>query len=181
MIILPRNKVAIEPIYDPDRIGHIWIPEMAKERCDQGIVKYIGPGVHNVKPFDHVIFSGYTGTNIEIDGEGILILMPESYIEAVVEYQPCDVPGLYFRSKDGEYFTATYEQAAFLCARAIEGVNRVKPSIKPKFYAETRRDKIDVIVCDFCLKETETRSKSIGGRNWEICEACYKEIVQWNS
>jgi chaperonin GroES len=129
VLTLPDNKVACEPLYDPDEsTGGIIIPDMAKERCDQGIVKYTGSKVTLVQPGDHVLFSGYTGTFIEVQYEGRLIIMPEDFITCIIHDDPTDVAGLYFRSKSGEYFQATYEQVTILCARTLERYNKVKPS-----------------------------------------------------
>ena len=120
MLLLQGNKVAVVPLFDPDNYGHIIIPDAAKERCDQGIVKYHGPDCERVKIGDHVIFSGYTGSTIEIEGESsLLIFLPEDACEAVLEEPNTDVPGLYFKALDGTYFTATYEQAMTLIARAL--------------------------------------------------------------
>jgi co-chaperonin GroES (HSP10) len=119
MITLSGNKVAVVPLFDPDRYGSLYIPEGAKERVDQGIVKYLGPKCEHVKIGDHVIFSGYTGSTIEVEGEGIMIFMPEDFISAVLESPVSDIPGLYFRTANGEYFTATYEQAMRLIAEAF--------------------------------------------------------------
>lgn len=120
MLILQPDKVAVVPLFDPDTYGHIIIPDAAKERCDQGIVKYIGAKVETVKIGDHVIFSGYTGSTVEVEGEGsLLIFLPEDACEAVLEEPNTDVPGLYFKDIEGTYFTATYEQALVLIAKAL--------------------------------------------------------------
>jgi len=129
MLTMPPNKVGIEPIYDPDMIGSLYVPEQAKERCDQGIVKYIGGDCQFVKIGDHVLFSGYTGTLLRIDGES-LIIMPEEFIQAVVYDEPKLVSGLFFKDKDNNYFTATHEQAAYLLARAMENDPTIRPSKK---------------------------------------------------
>src|SRR5881394_1005790 len=101
MIKLTKNKVAITPIFDPDTSpGGIIIPDIAKERCDQGIVKYIGPKVETIKIGMYVLFSGYSGTLVHVDGEGSLILLPEEFIVAELpEPANVDIPGLYFRSR----------------------------------------------------------------------------------
>lgn len=130
MLTMPPNKVAIEPIFDPDMIGSLYVPDQAKERCDQGIVKYIGGDCQYIKVGDHVLFSGYSGTLIKLEDEGLLIILPEEFIAAVVHDEPKPVDGLYFRSKDGEYFPATHEQATFLIARAMENEPTVRPSRK---------------------------------------------------
>src|SRR2546427_12980345 len=103
----------------------IIIPDEAKERCDQGIIKYVGPEVENVRIGDHVLFSGYTGTLLDLEGEGLMIILPEDFITATIGYDWEEVaatklPGLYFRSAKGGYFTATYEQAINIIARGLE-------------------------------------------------------------
>lgn len=112
MISLPGNKVGVDGIPDPDSsLGGIIIPDMAKKRTKQGIVKYVGPDVKYVKIGDHVVFSGYTGTTVLLEGEGVIIIMPEDFITCLLEAPDTDVPGLYFKGSDGQYFTATYEMA----------------------------------------------------------------------
>ena len=119
MLKLQANKVAVVPLFDPDKIGSIYVPEQAKERVDQGIVKYCGPDCELVTIGDHVVFSGYTGTTVSIEGEGIMIILPEDFIAATLEMPVTDVPGLYFQAQNGEYFQATYEQAMILIGRAF--------------------------------------------------------------
>jgi co-chaperonin GroES (HSP10) len=124
MIKIPREKVAVVPLDDPDTTpsGRIIIPEVARERTDQGIVKYIGAGVTEfIKPGMHVLFSGYSGTLTQIDGEGRLIILHQDFIIAELPDPPqTEVPGLYFKGADGEYFQATYEYAMEFVARAIK-------------------------------------------------------------
>jgi co-chaperonin GroES (HSP10) len=129
MLTVPANKVGIEPIFDPDMIGSLYVPEQAKERCDQGIVKYVGGDCELVKVGDHVLFSGYTGTLIKVDGE-LIIIVPEEFISAIVYDEPKEVSGLYFKDKEGNYFNATHEQAAYLLARAMENDPTIRPSRK---------------------------------------------------
>lgn len=99
-----RHKVAVDPFYDPDfynpETRHIIIPESAKERSDQGIIKYLGADVSDdLKIGDHVIFSGYTGTTIAVDKE-ILIEIHQDFIKAKVNTDDDEtVPGLFFRAK----------------------------------------------------------------------------------
>lgn len=125
MLRLPHNKVAIIPIRDPDKIGLLYVPDIAKERTDQGIVKYVGPDCQYVKIGDYVAFSGYSGTLFNIQDperpneivEDVIII-DENFIVAVMDdLEDSDVPGLYFRSADGEYFGATFEMAMHLIGR----------------------------------------------------------------
>jgi co-chaperonin GroES (HSP10) len=123
----PHNKVAITPIFDRDvtESGRLYIPDIAKERCDQGVVKYIGDGVKEVKVGDYVIFSGYDGTLLNIEGEGRLIIMPESHIQGVLpEVENIYVPGLYFKTADG-YEVANYEQAMEFISAAFTSQGRL--------------------------------------------------------
>lgn len=125
MLRIPAHKLAVTPLFDTDRYGSLYIPEQARERCDQGIVKYIGDKCNFVQIGDHVTFSGYTGTLLSLEGEGLLILLPEDFVVAVIEYDANDVakieiPGLFFGGAKGEYFPATYEMAINLVAKGIE-------------------------------------------------------------
>lgn len=132
MITLPPKKVAVEPIFDPDMIGSLYVPDQAKERCDQGIIKYRGSDCEYLEIGDHVLFSGYSGTLVKLEGEGLLILIPEEFVTCIVLQDPIIVDGLFFRSKEGDYFPATHEQATMLMARALEKEPRVRPSKNPR-------------------------------------------------
>lgn len=141
MLLLQRNIVAVVPLFDPDTsAGGIIIPEQAKGRCTQGIVKYLGPKCKNVKIADHVLFSAYSGTTIQVEGEGsVLIFIPESGIEAIIESPATNIPGLYFKSHGGsgvienEYFVATYEQVMTMIAKAINEQPEVMKSLAAHF------------------------------------------------
>lgn len=157
---MPRKVVAVEPLYDKDLSpsGLIVIPDSAKERCDQGLVKYIGEDCRNVFIGAHVIFSSYAGQTLQIEGEGTLIILQEHEIAAIIETQPVDVEGLYFRDANGEYHTITYEQTLWLIANSLSVVNRVdrsydKRKAKKEYkYYSTRTPDGDVksIYCDSC-------------------------------
>lgn len=111
MLYLPKGKVAVRPLADPDRTSSgLYIPEVAKERSDQGVVKYVGPDVTNVQIGDHVFFSGYDGTQVAIEGEGVLIFLEEKSIQCVIHLGENPViDGLYFLDTNGVYQPATYE------------------------------------------------------------------------
>lgn len=125
MLRLPPKKVAVTPLFDTLKYGSLHIPETARERCDQGIVKYLGSGCKWVELGDHVTFSGYTGTLLSLEGEGLLILLPEEFVVGVIEYDnveiaKVEIPGLYFQGTEGDYFPATYEMATNLLAKGLE-------------------------------------------------------------
>lgn len=78
------NKVGIEPIFDPEttKSGLLYIPETAKGRSTQGIVKALGPKCSEFLQIgDYVIFSGYDGDLFRTDS-GLTIVMPETQIHA---------------------------------------------------------------------------------------------------
>src|SRR3990167_10210910 len=146
MIRPPRRKVAVTPMFDPDMTpsGLLYIPDTAKDRCDQGIVKYTGEDCRLVKPGDHVLFSGYSGTLVSLEGEGLLIMLEERFIVCVIGSAVTDIPGLYFKDKEGQTWTATYEQAMNLIARAFEDdpdLQKMKVSVgKPRVEEYTEED-----------------------------------------
>jgi len=105
----------IDPIDDADESpGGIIIPEMAKERTKQGIVKYVGSDCVLVSIGDWVLFNGYAGVLIFLEGEGRLISMDERDINCICgpsEWASTHVPGLYYKDNREEFFTATFESA----------------------------------------------------------------------
>jgi chaperonin GroES len=73
--------------------GGIIIPDTAKEKPQEGEIIAAGPGGRNepgelvpldVKPGDRVLFGKWSGTEVKIDGEDLLI-MKESDILGVIE------------------------------------------------------------------------------------------------
>ena len=73
--------------------GGIIIPDTAKEKPQEGEVIAVGPGARNergeivpldVKAGDRVLFGKWSGTEIKIDGEDLLI-MKESDILGIIE------------------------------------------------------------------------------------------------
>jgi len=86
MLRLLENKIAVIPMEDPERrASGLWVPPQAKQRIDQGIVKYRAEGCKELRVGDHVFFSGYDGTKVAIEGEGVLIILRETYVRAVLE------------------------------------------------------------------------------------------------
>jgi chaperonin GroES len=73
--------------------GGIIIPDTAKEKPQQGEVLAVGPGKRDetgrlvpldVKTGDHILFGKWSGTEVKVDGEDLLI-MKEDDIMGVVE------------------------------------------------------------------------------------------------
>ena len=78
---------------DTKTAGGIIIPDTAKEKPMQGEVIAVGPGARNekgevvppdVKAGDRVLFGKWSGTEVKIDGEELLI-MKENDILGVIE------------------------------------------------------------------------------------------------
>jgi chaperonin GroES len=72
--------------------GGIIIPDTAKEKPQEGEVLSVGPGARDesgkriepdVKPGDRILFGKWSGTEVKIDGQD-LIIMKESDILGVV-------------------------------------------------------------------------------------------------
>ncbi|MGZ2487529.1 chaperonin GroES [Rhizobium pisi] len=75
--------------------GGIIIPDTAKEKPQEGEVIAAGPGARNdagqiqaldVKVGDRILFGKWSGTEIKIDGEELLI-MKESDVMGIIEAQ----------------------------------------------------------------------------------------------
>jgi len=89
-----QDRVLIRRIeQDAKTVGGIIIPDTAKEKPMEGEVVAAGPGarsedgkVHplDVKAGDRVLFGKWSGTEIKIDGEELLV-MKESDIMGVIE------------------------------------------------------------------------------------------------
>ena len=76
--------------------GGIIIPDTAKEKPMEGEVIAVGPGARDetgkmvpldVKAGDRILFGKWSGTEVKLDGEELLI-MKESDIMGIIEGQP---------------------------------------------------------------------------------------------
>ena len=89
-----HDRVVVRRIEEDDRTpGGIIIPDTAKEKPQQGEVIAVGPGARDekgvvqpldVKAGDRILFGKWSGTEVKIDGEELLI-MKESDILGVLE------------------------------------------------------------------------------------------------
>jgi len=83
-----HDRVVIRPLAAEEKTaGGIIIPDTAKEKPQRGIVVATGPGKKDepvsVKTGDTVLYGKYAGTDIQLDGEDLMI-MRESDILAVL-------------------------------------------------------------------------------------------------
>ena len=79
--------------------GGIIIPDTAKEKPMEGEIVAVGPGARDekgtlvpldVKKGDRILFGKWSGTEIKLDGEDLLI-MKESDIMGIIEGSPAAV------------------------------------------------------------------------------------------
>ena len=88
-----HDRVVVRRITAEEKTaGGIIIPDTAKEKPQEGEVVAVGPGARNeqgqivaldVKAGDRVLFGKWSGTEVKIDGEELLI-MKESDIMGIV-------------------------------------------------------------------------------------------------
>jgi chaperonin GroES len=78
------DRVVVKPLEETEEMrGGLYIPDTAKEKPQQGEVIAVGPGKVNdsgdrtpmeVKAGDRVLYGKYSGTEITVDGDEVLIL-----------------------------------------------------------------------------------------------------------
>ena len=89
-----HDRVVVKRVEEETKTrGGIIIPDTAKEKPMQGEVIAVGPGARNekgelqaldVKVGDRILFGKWSGTEVKIDGQDLLI-MKESDIMGVLE------------------------------------------------------------------------------------------------
>ncbi|ANK80675.1 co-chaperone GroES [Minwuia thermotolerans] len=89
-----HDRVLVRRVESEEKTaGGIIIPENAKEKPSEGEIVAAGPGARNdrgetvamdVKAGDRILFGKWSGTEVKIDGEDLLI-MKESDILGVIE------------------------------------------------------------------------------------------------
>ena len=90
-----HDRVLIRRVESEEKtVGGIIIPDTAKEKPMEGEVVSTGPGARgedgkiqpmDVKAGDRVLFGKWSGTEVKLDGED-LIIMKESDIMGIVEH-----------------------------------------------------------------------------------------------
>jgi len=88
-----HDRVLVRRIEEDQKVGSIIIPDTAKEKPQQGEVIAVGPGAKaddgkvvalDVKKGDKILFGKWSGSEVKIDGEELLI-MKESDILGVID------------------------------------------------------------------------------------------------
>jgi chaperonin GroES len=92
-----HDRVVVRRIEAEEKTaGGIIIPDTAKEKPMEGEVIAVGPGARDetgklnpldVKDGDRILFGKWSGTEVKLDGEELLI-MKESDIMGIIEGQP---------------------------------------------------------------------------------------------
>ena len=86
------DRVVVKPLEETEQMrGGLYIPDTAKEKPQQGEIVAVGPGRYekdkrvpmDLKVGDKVLYGKYSGTEVTIEGEQLLILR-ESDVLAVV-------------------------------------------------------------------------------------------------
>jgi chaperonin GroES len=86
------DRVVVRAVEDAETMrGGLYIPDTAKEKPQQGEIVAVGPGRFedgkrvpmDVKPGDKVLYGKYSGTEVTVDGEQLLILR-ESDVLAII-------------------------------------------------------------------------------------------------
>ncbi|AEH87735.1 Chaperonin Cpn10 [Mesorhizobium opportunistum WSM2075] len=103
MFVQKENEMAFRPLHDRILVrridaeektaGGIIIPDTAKEKPQEGEVLAVGPGARDdggklveldVKVGDRILFGKWSGTEIRLDGQDLLV-MKESDVMGVIE------------------------------------------------------------------------------------------------
>ena len=86
LVVLPSEQ-------EEQTSSGIFLPETAKEKPQQGVVKAAGPGIRkddgeriamDVAVGDTVLYAKYAGTNIKLD-DGEYLILKESDVLAIIE------------------------------------------------------------------------------------------------
>ncbi|MEQ8750475.1 MAG: co-chaperone GroES, partial [Amphiplicatus sp.] len=88
-----HDRVLVRRIEENEKVGSIIIPDTAKEKPQRGEVIAVGAGARNedgkvvaldVKKGDKILFGKWSGSEVKIDGEDLLI-MKESDVLGVID------------------------------------------------------------------------------------------------
>ena len=88
-----HDRVLVRRLEEDEKVGSIIIPDTAKEKPQQGEVLAVGAGARgedgkifplDVKKGNKILFGKWSGTEVKIDGEELLI-MKETDILGIVD------------------------------------------------------------------------------------------------
>tara|TARA_B100000427_G_scaffold323968_1_gene328260 strand:- start:258 stop:545 length:288 start_codon:yes stop_codon:yes gene_type:complete len=85
-----HDRILIKRLEESEKTkGGIIIPDTAKEKPSEGEILAVGPGILNkdgnrnvldVKVGDKILFSKYSGDEVKIDGQDLIIIKEEDVI-----------------------------------------------------------------------------------------------------
>ena len=93
MTLMAKNDFVFVTKVEKTMEGMIYIPEMARERAQMGMVISCGPGKYDddgvfqpttVKKGDMVIYNNYLWTDVDLDGK-VVTVIKESDIYGILE------------------------------------------------------------------------------------------------
>ena len=89
-----HDRVVVKRLEGEDKTkGGIIIPDTAKEKPQEGKIVAVGPGARDeagklvpldVKAGDRVLFGKWSGTEVKVDGEDLLIMKESDVLGVVV-------------------------------------------------------------------------------------------------
>lgn len=86
LIVRPVSAEEMERLEKPEEASsRIIRPETAKEKPMVGDVLYVGPKVVQIADRDRVLYGKYSGNEVTINGEQLLILRENEVFTVVVE------------------------------------------------------------------------------------------------
>ena len=91
-----HDRVVVKRVEEETKTkGGIIIPDTAKEKPMQGEVLAVGPGVRNekgelqaldVKAGDRILFGKWSGTEVKLDGQELLIMKESDIMGVLTDY-----------------------------------------------------------------------------------------------
>jgi chaperonin GroES len=91
------DRIVVRPLTDSERkVGSLYIPDVAKEKPQIGVVLAVGPGeplphgvikVPVLSPGDKVLYNKYAGSEVTVDDEEYLILRESDVLAKVIELE----------------------------------------------------------------------------------------------
>jgi len=86
-----QDRIVTTRVEADAKKGALFIPDSAKEKPARGIVRAVGPGrvvdgtfvETTIKVGDEILFGKYAGTEIEVDGETLIILREDEVLAKI--------------------------------------------------------------------------------------------------
>lgn len=85
-----HDRILVKRVDETEEVvGGIIIPDSAKERPQQGLVRAVGAGrllengqraAIDIKAGDRILFGKYSGSEVKVDGEEVLVLREDEIL-----------------------------------------------------------------------------------------------------